>query len=129
MDFFKAHPALAQEWNDDIEAYVRYDLDGEPGAYRSRCNAVAVREDGRDLFLGAASFGDDLMNLQIPALLLYAPNGMFGQEGGLMAQPVVDDWSARAPKLTADLVPDTNHYTILMTEAAASAIARRLVSS
>ena len=32
VDFFKVHPALA-DWNDDIEAYVRYDLAGEPAPF------------------------------------------------------------------------------------------------
>jgi pimeloyl-ACP methyl ester carboxylesterase len=128
VDFFKVHPALADDWSEDVEAYVRYDIAGEPGAFRSKVNAIAVRQDGRDLFLEAASYGDDLMRLQIPALLLYAPNGMLGQEGGLMAQPVVDHWAATAPLLSVELVPDSNHYTILMTGAAAGILAQRLTS-
>jgi pimeloyl-ACP methyl ester carboxylesterase len=129
VDFFKVHPALADDWSEDIEAYVRYDLAGEPGAFRSKVNPVAVRQDGRDLFLEAASYGEDLMALQIPALLLYAPRGMLGQEGGLMAQPVVEHWAATAPRLSVELVPDTNHYTILMTAQAAAILAQRLTSA
>jgi hypothetical protein len=68
------------------------------------------------------------MRLQVPALLLYAPRGMLGQEGGWMAQPVVEHWAATAPRLSVELVPDTNHYTILMTDAAAAVIAQRLTS-
>jgi pimeloyl-ACP methyl ester carboxylesterase len=128
VDFFKVHPALADSWGEDIEAYVRYDIAGEPGAFRSKVNPVAVRQDGRDLFLEASSYGEDLMRLQIPALLLYAPRGMLGQEGGLMAQPVVDHWAATAPLLSVELVPDTNHYTILMTDTAARTLAQRLTS-
>ena len=128
VDFFKVHPALADAWSEDIEAYVRYDLAGEPGAFKSKVNPVAVRQDGRDLFLEAASYGDDLMRLQIPALLLYAPRGMLGQEGGLMAQPVVDHWAATAPRLSVELVPDTNHYTILMSDAAATVLVKRLTA-
>ncbi len=128
LDFFKAHPALVGSWSDGLEAYVRYDIAGEPGAFKSKANPVAVRQDGRDLFLEAASYGDDLMRLQIPALLLYAPCGMLGQEGGLMAQPVVDHWAAAAPKLSVELVPETNHYTILLSDAAASTLAKRLTA-
>ena len=31
LDFFRAHPALTADWNDDIAAYARYDLTGAPG--------------------------------------------------------------------------------------------------
>ena len=36
LDFWKAHPALAGHWTPDVEAYVRYDLTGEPGQLRPR---------------------------------------------------------------------------------------------
>jgi len=36
LDFFRAHPALTADWNDDIANYARYDLTGPPGELRSR---------------------------------------------------------------------------------------------
>ncbi|MEV0455049.1 alpha/beta hydrolase [Catellatospora methionotrophica] len=124
--FFQAHPALAGDWNDDMAAYVRYDATGEPGAIRSRTSSEAVYADGRDLLLGGAAFGDDLVRLTLPATLLYAPRGMFGQAPGMLPQPVVDHWAAQAPLLRPELVDDTNHYTILMTDRPAALIAERL---
>ncbi len=124
--FFQQHPALANEWNDDLTAYVRYDAMGEPGAIRSRANAEAVYADGRDLLVNAASFGDDLKKLSVPATLLYAPRGMFGAEPGMLPEPIVRHWGSEAPALTVELVPDTNHYTILMKDSAASLIAERI---
>ena len=51
LDVFRAHPAFT-EWNPDIEAYVRYDLAGEPGALRSRVGGeAAVRQDGREILV------------------------------------------------------------------------------
>ncbi len=126
LDLFKAHPALAGDWNDDVAEYVRYDATGEPGAIRSRVNGEAVYADGRDLLVNAASFGDDLLTLAVPTVLLYAPRGMFGEEPGLLPQSIVDLWVARAPALRAELVEGTNHYTILMTDRAAKLIATRL---
>ncbi len=128
VDFFRAHPALADNWSDEIADYVRRDLAGEPGAHRSKASLEGVREDGRDLLVNAESFGEDLMRLQIPALLLHAPRGMLGQEGGMLPQAVVDHWAATAPRLRAELVPDTNHYTILMTSDAATTLAQRLTT-
>jgi pimeloyl-ACP methyl ester carboxylesterase len=128
LDFFRAHPALAAHWNDDLAEYVRYDATGEPGTIRSRVNGEAVYADGRDQLVNAATFGDDLLSLTVPAVLLHAPRGFLGEEPGLLPQPLVDHWAARVPLLRAELVPDTNHYTILMTDRAARLIAARLTA-
>lgn len=45
---------------------------------------------------------------------------------GLMPQPLVDHWT-QASRLTADLVPDCNHYTILFGARTAARIAHALV--
>src|SRR6202044_3402130 len=44
-DFWKAHPALTCNWTPDVEACVRYDLDGEPGQQRPGAVAEAVQAD------------------------------------------------------------------------------------
>jgi pimeloyl-ACP methyl ester carboxylesterase len=123
---FRAHPALTADWNEDMTQYVRYDAVEADDGVRSRTSSAAVEADSRDLLEHADSFGADLVNLTIPAHLLYAPRGMFGQPPGLMPQPVVDACVANAPQLTAELIEDCNHYTILMTDRAAAIIAARL---
>jgi pimeloyl-ACP methyl ester carboxylesterase len=125
--FFRRHPALAADWTPDVDAYVRYDATGQPGAVRSRVNADAVAVDGRDLLVNADSYGEDIAALTIPALLLYAPRGMLGQEPGLLPKPVVDAWTTGTP-LTGELVPDCNHYTIVLSPHAAGTVARRLTA-
>jgi pimeloyl-ACP methyl ester carboxylesterase len=126
LAFFQNHPALNGSWNDELTAYVRYDIAGEPGAIRSRVNPEAVYADGRDLLVNAASFGDDLKALRLPAHLLYSPRGMLGAEPGLLPQPLVDHWTQATP-MTAQLVPDCNHYTILFDAGPAAQIAHALV--
>ncbi|MEU8264596.1 alpha/beta hydrolase [Micromonospora sp. NPDC048999] len=127
VDFFRTHPALAADWNDDMAEYVRYDATGPAGAIRSRCSGEAVRQDGRDLLVEADSFGADLVGLAVPVVLLHAPRGMFGQEPGLLPGEVVGHWRRRAPHLVTELV-DANHYTILMTDGPAAAIVRHLTA-
>lgn len=126
LDFFRAHPALSAAWNDDVEAYVRYDLTGPPGALRSRVNEEAVRADGRELLAEADSFGTDLAGLTMPTLLLTAPRGMFGEPPGMQPEPLVGYWRQQAPRLRHELVEDTNHYTILFADRAAATLARRI---
>ncbi|HEX2808097.1 MAG TPA: alpha/beta fold hydrolase, partial [Kineosporiaceae bacterium] len=52
LDFWRAHPAFAGRWNPLIEAYVDYDLVGEPPDLHSRVNAEAVRGDNIDILAG-----------------------------------------------------------------------------
>lgn len=127
VDFFRAHPALVDDWNDDMEAYARYDATGPHDAVRSRVSGAAVAEDGRDLLVNAATFGADLVGLTVPTVLLHAPRGMFGQEPGVLPEPVVAHWRAQAPQLRTELVDGANHYTVLMTDGPAAVVAKHIV--
>lgn len=126
--FFRAHPAMAGDWNDDMAEYARYDAVSDGTVVRSRTSAAAVSADGRDLLVSAASFGEDLAGLQIPAHLLYAPRGMFGQPPGVLPPALVEAATVAAPALSAEPVDDCNHYTILMTDRPAALIAQRLTA-
>ncbi|GAB1639775.1 alpha/beta hydrolase [Krasilnikovia sp. MM14-A1259] len=122
---FRAHPALSAGWNGDLEAYVRYDATGEPGAIRSRVNPDAAVGDGRDVIANAALFGNDLLRLMVPTSLLYAPRDALDREPGMMPEPVVQHW-ARMAGLRAEVVPGTNHYTIVLADEPAGIVADRL---
>ncbi|MCQ4041146.1 alpha/beta fold hydrolase [Streptantibioticus rubrisoli] len=125
VDLFRAHPALGPYWNADIEAYVRADLTGPDGALRSRVSADAVRADGRDLLTSTARVEADLERLRLPALLVYAPRGLFDREPGLLPVGVVARWRERSPSLRTELLPGCNHYTIVLGERA-RLVAQRL---
>lgn len=123
LDFFRAHPALADAWSDDIAAYVRYDLTGEPPELRSRVVGDAVRADGRDVLELAGEFTAAWDALTVPTALLRAPLGMFGQAPGLLGEDVVADAARRRPDITVATVADANHYTIVLAERFAAAVA------
>ncbi len=120
LDFWRAHPALADHWTADIEAYIRYDLVGEPGQLRSRAVADAVRADGRDL-LAEKPIADALSRLRRPTPLLTAPAGMFGAPPGVLPPELVASWAERVPPLRPQTVPGVNHYTIMFEREAAAA--------
>jgi pimeloyl-ACP methyl ester carboxylesterase len=126
LDFFRAHPAFTHAWSDDVEAYVRYDLTGSPGAMRSRARQDAVREDGRDLLLESERIGAALMSLRMPTLLLTAPSGTLGKPPGLLGDELVAHWRRTAPHLRIETVPETNHYTLTLGSHGAATIARRI---
>lgn len=127
VDFFRQHPALT-DWNADIEAYVRADITGTPGAFRSRVREEAVRADGRDLVGAGATLDAALARLSKPTSLLTAPAGMFGAPPGILPEDVVEKWAQAAPLLTAEQVAGTNHYTILFGDHGATTVAARLTA-
>ncbi|RLV51293.1 alpha/beta fold hydrolase [Nocardioides mangrovicus] len=122
VDFFRAHPALADHWNDTVEAYVRYDALGVEDGVRSRAVEGSVRADGRDLLVDGASFEPELRATPRPVTILAAPLGMFGAAPGLLpadALHALED----APHVRVRTVPDVNHYTILFDPGAAAEVA------
>ncbi len=126
LDFFRSHPALTADWNDDIADYVRYDLTGAPGQMRSRVVGDAVREDGRDLLVLAADYLAAWDALRVPTVLLRAPRGMFGQAPGLLGDDAVAEAARRRPDTTIETVAEANHYTIVLADRFAAEIARHI---
>jgi lipase len=123
LDFFRAHPALAADWNDDVAAYVRYDLTGEPGALRSRVVGEAVRTDGRDVLERAGEFGAAWDALTVPAVLLRAPLGLMGQPPGMLGEDAVADARRRRPDIPVETLDGANHYTIVFADRFAARVA------
>ena len=107
LDFFRGNPALGRYWSADIETYVRRDWTGTG----SSCRLDAVRTDATDMLTRPAPHAFPL---------LWAPRGLQDEEGGLYEQ-------GRLSGLDAELVPDVNHYTILL-GGGASRVAGRILS-
>jgi len=127
LDFWRAHPALADHWTADVGAYARYDIVGEPGHMRARAIEDAVRADTRDLVM-EKPFADALGHLSRPTPLLTAPDGLLGEPPGFQPPDLVATWQERAPQLRPLLVPDVNHYTIMFEGKGAAAVARAITT-
>jgi pimeloyl-ACP methyl ester carboxylesterase len=95
FDYFRGNPALGRYWGPEVEAYVERDFTGSG----SSCSLEAVRADTRDMLTAVAPAGG------LP--LLWAPRGLQDQEGGMYSASDVTG-------LDAELVPDVNHYTLLL---------------
>jgi hypothetical protein len=55
--------------------------------------------------------------------------GMFGDPPGLVPDEVAGAWRAQVPRLRTEVVPGTNHYTIIFAEHGAKTAAARLTSN
>ena len=104
-----------------MEDYLAYDLDGD----RSSVSLDAVRDDSADL-LDADAAAVRVAGLAAGTVFLRAPAGMLGDPGGLYPAESVAEHLRTLPGLVARDVPGTNHYTIVMGETGARAVADAL---
>jgi lipase len=125
-DFWRRHPALANDWNADIEAYLDYDLEACAEGVRSRVSEEAVRVDGGDGLINPEILVDALHRLGCEAHLLRATRNLIDQLPPLLPDAVVEHWQRIVPTLTDEVIADTNHYTLMLGEHGARAIARAI---
>jgi pimeloyl-ACP methyl ester carboxylesterase len=126
-DFWRAHPAFSGPgmWGADVEDYVDYDLAGPPGQLRSRVSEVAVRADGADL-LDVGAVRRAFMALACPTVVVRAPRGLLDEPNPLLPEAAVAEAKAALPHLVDVMVPDTNHYQLLLGDREAKTVADQL---
>jgi len=106
-------PMLAGRWNDYLERYFRYDVETLPGgAVRSKTAVHAIEEELTNL-------RRELLwvyhhQLRCPTLILRAPDGLLTATDCLMTQEEAQAMAHAIPKSRLVVVPNTNHYTVLM---------------
>jgi lipase len=119
-DWFRAHPAFAHDWTPEAEEYADYDLPEAPG--RPAADPDVVEADQLDMVQGR-DFLAALDKPLPPRVFLHAARGFSDDPPGLYPQATVDEYAARWPGLDIRLVPDVNHYTIVLSRRGADAVA------
>ncbi|MBP8880629.1 MAG: alpha/beta hydrolase [Dermatophilaceae bacterium] len=123
-------PTLAGPTGHLVRHYLTRDLVQERGGWRSSCVLDAVRADGSALLddeevltSPQASIGHG-----IPVSLLWAPRGALNQPMGLYggAWP---PWRPLPEGITAERVPDANHYTVIFDPPAVRQVVSRLLAA
>lgn len=112
IDGWRAHPAFARAWNEDVEAYARYDLVEHGRVARCVASAAAVRADSRDMVLDDQT-RTALDRVRAPVQLLRAERGLFDDDP-LVAADALHAFAAAHPSVRVEEVPDVNHYTLIM---------------
>ena len=114
VEGWRAHPAFANDWDDDIEAYARYDLVEDGGVARCGASPDAVRTDSREMVLDAIT-RTSLDRVRAPIHVLRAPRGLFDDEDSpLIPADVLRRFATEYPEVRVESVPDVNHYTLVM---------------
>jgi lipase len=120
-EFWRAHPAFANDWSPEVEEYVDYDLVGAEPELRASASGVAVLADAVEQGIGTIA-EQPWTALAAPTVFLRAPRGMMDGPEGLYAAEYVADWAASHPALTVIDVPEVNHYTIVMSPRGTDAV-------
>jgi lipase len=113
---WRSHPAFAQAWNDDIEAYVAYDLVDDGSSVRCVASPTAVRTDSAEMVLDEVTrTALDRVPAQVPVHVLRAERGLFDDdEDPLISAADLREFAAEHPEAQVDAVPGVNHYTLVM---------------
>ena len=122
LDFWRAHPAFRRDWSPALEAYLAYDLVGEAPDLRPATSYATLEEDSIDQNTGTAVV-EALAGLRHPTLLLTAERGLLDQVPPLYSDERLPGLLASYPGLRHEAVDDVNHYTILLSERGADAVA------
>jgi pimeloyl-ACP methyl ester carboxylesterase len=117
VGFFRAHPALREDWSADVEAYVIRDFTGD----RSSCSLEAVRADATDTLIEKDTV-DAVNRLACPARLMWADRGLMNEKQGLY-----DESRLAGIEIPTEQVADVNHYSILFDDRAVARVAGRIV--
>lgn len=125
-DFWKEHPAFVGEWNQDVEAYVDYDLVGDPPNLHSSASATAALADAVEQGVGTQA-DEPWAEIDRQITLLTAPRGL--QNGpALYPADYLTAFAVQHPNLDVFEVDDVNHYTILLDQRGADAVAAAITN-
>jgi pimeloyl-ACP methyl ester carboxylesterase len=127
-EFWRAHPALADTFDDLVDAHVQRDLAGAEPRLRSSCVLAAVREDGADLVAGEATLRA-VHEAAAPTVLLWAPRGLRDEPDGLYSAQRLAAAGLDPSRIRTEMVEDVNHYTILLGERGARTVAREIAAA
>jgi pimeloyl-ACP methyl ester carboxylesterase len=109
---WRAHPAFADGWNEDTEAYARYDVAEIGGELRAAVSHEAVRADIAELVRDeTARVAVD--RVRVPLALMRARKGF---DGGMptLPQALIDAFVAGHPRARLESVDAANHYTLVL---------------
>ncbi len=123
-DFWRHHPAFRADWNDAVQGYVDYDLQGIAPALQPSGIIDAVSTDVAQLY-GGDAYASALAAIRVPTTFLRAPRGLLDEPqalyraGRATEHPTID-------AMRVVEVADVNHYTIVLARSGAETVAREV---
>jgi pimeloyl-ACP methyl ester carboxylesterase len=110
--YWRNHPALKSAWDEDIEAFVRCDFVEHEDGVQCVVKVNAVLTDIANLTFDGLT-RTSVMRVRAPVRLMRAERGLFDDDP-VIPLPELDEFLPHHPHLSVEMVPDVNHYTMLM---------------
>lgn len=120
-EFWRKHPALLNDWSPYVDRYVDYDLEGEPPALRPSTRKEPLLLDVRTQLVEDI-VPRSLKQIRCPVRFLRAPKGILDDKA-LYAEDKLARAAAGIAQYSSVTIPDVNHFTILLSEKGARAVA------
>lgn len=125
-DFWRVHPALRDEWSAYVQAYVDYDLVGEVPELRASTAKAAVMTDVQTQLIEDV-VPKALEKITMPIHFLRAPRGLMNGKP-LYPPAKLAKAGRKLARFQAKDVEDVNHYSIVISERGAKAVAAEIRS-
>ncbi|HET9173331.1 MAG TPA: alpha/beta hydrolase [Actinospica sp.] len=128
LDFHRVHPAFVGNWTPELTAYlVRDTRELEDGRVVSSCREEAIRADGKQVLLDDRIRTNLVSGLTCEVDFLYAARGMLNEPQALYDPARLSLAGLDRTPAHIELVPDTNHYTIVAPGPGAQAVVKALL--
>jgi len=122
-DFWRSQPQFPPEdWSPWIEAFLDYELGGEPPRLRPKASSEGVRVDLAE-GLNTREINERFQAIRVPVILLRAEAGFIPGQPPLYPEPVVAEMRRCLPGLEVHTMQGTTHYNIVIGNRGASALA------
>ena len=121
--FWRGQPHFpAEDWGPWVEAFLDYEVSGEPPELKPKALAEGVTADLMEGLQREAMIAR-LKAIRVPVLMVRAPAGFVPGTPPLYPDAMMEQMRTCVQAMEEELIPDTTHYTILMGNRGASRIA------
>lgn len=121
--FWRGQPHFpAEDWGTWVEAFLDYEVDGEPPELKPKALVDGVTADLMEGLQREAMIAR-LQTIRVPVLMIRAPAGFVPGSPPLYPDAMMEQMRECVPTAVDELIPETTHYTILMGNRGASRVA------
>jgi pimeloyl-ACP methyl ester carboxylesterase len=121
--FWRTQPHFPPEdWSPWLEAFLDYEIGGEPPELRPKAAEDAVKADLME-GLQSEQIAARLQTIRVPVLMLRAPAGFVPGAPPLFPEVMIEQMRKLAPAMDDELIAGTTHYTLVMGKTGAARVA------
>jgi lipase len=125
--FWRTQPHFpVQDWGPWIEAFLDYELEGEPPRVRPKASEQAVSDDLAEGFKRGEVVAR-LEAIRVPVLMFRAASGFTPNLPPLYPDSIIEEMRPYLPNMEDHMLAGTTHYTIVIGGYGASMIAEAIV--